>query len=281
MASTEINKGLFSYPSVSVVIPTLGRGSILDSINSAINQTIKPLEVLVICHDSIRDIEVLKLADRIPSVKILCNMNGTVSENRNQGIRESLGDFVAFLDDDDVWLPMKLEVQLNLLRTESYDLISCQARYKGWKNEVVPSDVYSCNRKFLESLYGEWNFGRRKFGIPTPTILVRAIIAKKFLFNTDLKEREDLFFIDQIEQAGHKMIQIQSVLVEVKSTKPFSNRNSTLSQDLYWFQHLSKYTSMLNWKFLITVALRNRLMSFHFFSSLKLIVGVLKLSFKK
>lgn len=281
MAPTEIEKESLIYHSVSVVIPTLGRESILDSINSAINQTVKPLEVLVICHNSIRDTAVLHQVASIPSVKILSNKDGTVSENRNQGIRESLGDFIAFLDDDDEWLPRKLEVQLNSLSNQGYDLISCQAQFVGWKNEIVPKKIYSTKKRFLDSLYAEWNFGRRKFGIPTPTILVRAIVAKEFLFNTDLQEREDLCFIDQIELAGHKITQIERVLVKVKSTKPLSHRNSPVSQDLYWFRYLSDRPFMLNWKFLITVALRNHLVNFQFFSSLKLIVGALKVSIKK
>jgi glycosyltransferase involved in cell wall biosynthesis len=239
------------------------------------------LEVLVICHSSIRDSAVLQEVASIPLVKILSNKDGTVSENRNQGIRESLGDFVAFLDDDDEWLPKKLEVQLNSLSNQGYDLISCQAQLIGWKNKVVPNEIYSNKERFLDSLYAEWNFGRRKFGIPTPTILVKAIVAKEFLFNTDMQEREDLYFIDQIEQAGYKIFQIESILVKVKSTKPLSHRNSPVSQDLYWFHYLSDRPYMLNWKFLITVALRNRLINFQFFSSLKLIFKALKMSFEK
>ena len=101
MATTEINDKSPKFPSVSVVIPTLGRASLLNSILSAIHQTVEPLEVLVICHDSLCDTRVIYQAARIPLVRILSNSQGTVSENRNQGIRESLGDFVAFLDDDD------------------------------------------------------------------------------------------------------------------------------------------------------------------------------------
>jgi glycosyltransferase involved in cell wall biosynthesis len=281
MAPTEIKEKLDKFPSVSVVIPTLGRESLLNSVLSAINQTIKPLEVLVVCHDSLCDSKVISQAASIPLVKILSNSQGTASENRNQGIRESLGDFVAFLDDDDLWLPSKLESQLYLVNLQNYDLVACKARYKGWKNEEVPKEIYSNKQTFLKSLYGKWDFGTRKYGIPTPTILVKAAIAREFQFNTQLQEREDLLFVDKVELAGYRITQIDEVLVEVTSSKPFSHRITTISQDLYWFTYLSDRPSMLNWKFLITVALRNRLMTFQVFTGLKLLLSALKVSVKR
>lgn len=281
MAPTEIREKLENFPSVSVVIPTLGRESLLNSIMSAINQTVKPLEVLVICHDSLCDTQVISQAASIPLVKILRNSQGTASENRNQGIRESLGDFVAFLDDDDMWLPLKLESQLRLVKLHHYDLVACKARYQGWRNEEFPKEIYSSKQPFLKSLYGEWDFGTRKYGIPTPTILVRTVIAREFQFNSHLQEREDLLFVDSVELAGHRIAQMDEVLVEVASSKPFSHRQTVISQDLYWFKYLSDRPSMLNWKFLITVALRNRLMTFQIFTGLKLLFSAIKVSVKK
>jgi glycosyltransferase involved in cell wall biosynthesis len=281
MAPTEVREKSDKFPSVSVVIPTLGRESLFNSILSAIDQTVKPLEVLVICHDSLCDTQVISQAASIPLVKILRNSHGTASENRNQGIRESLGDFVAFLDDDDIWLPLKLESQLQLVELQNYDLVACKARYQGWRNEEVPKEIYSNKLTFLKSLYGKWDFGARKYGIPTPTILVRAAIAREFQFDTNLQEREDLLFVDKVERAGYRISQIDDVLVEVASSKPFSHRQTVISQDLYWFKYLSDRQSILNWKFLITVALRNRLMTFQVFTGIKLLFGALKVSVKK
>lgn len=281
MAPTEIREKLGNFPSVSVVIPTLGRESLLTSILSAINQTVKPIEVLVICHDSLCDNQVISQAASIPLVKILGNSQGTASENRNKGIRESLGDFIAFLDDDDKWMPTKLESQLSFVKLQNYDLVACKARYKGWRNEEVPKEIYSSRQTFLQSLYGKWDFGPRKYGIPTPTILVRAAVAREIQFDSHLQEREDLLFVDRVERAGYRISQIDDVLVEVASSKPFSNRQTAISQDLFWFEYLSDRPSMLNWKFLITVALRNRLMTFQVFNGIKLLLSALKVSVKR
>ncbi len=269
------------YPSVSVVIPTLGRESLKQSIDSVLNQTVKPLEVLIICHDALMSEKLLQEVRENYSVRILTNRFGTVSENRNQGIKESIGDFVAFLDDDDFWLPNKLEMQLKVLASYNTDLVSCRARYRGWKNEIVPELTYSNSRSFLDSLYGNWNFASRKFGMPTPTIVVNTLVAKNYLFDTHLDEREDLLFVDKIEQAGYKITQIEDVLVEVNSSKPFSHRKSSISQDLYWFKYLSSRPSKLNWKFLFTIAIRNRLVRFQIHSALVLLFAASKVRSEK
>jgi glycosyltransferase involved in cell wall biosynthesis len=281
MASTKIEGKSSAYPSVSVVIPTLGRESLRQAISSVLDQTVKPLEVLVICHDSLKSNKIIVDVARKHSVRILTNRFGTVSENRNQGIQEAQGDYVAFLDDDDYWLPKKLEMQLDFLASDAVDLVSCRAQYRGWKNAVVPVVTYSDSREFLDSLYGNWNFGSRKFGMPTPTIILNARIAKEHLFEICLDEREDLLFVDKIEQAGFKLAQLEEVLVEVKSSKPFTNRATTIANDIYWFKYLSDRPSKLNWKFLFTVALRNRLVRLQFYSFIELLSNALKVSFRK
>ena len=270
-----------TYPSVSVIIPTLGRESLLHAISSVLGQTVKPLEVLVVCHESLKSNKILNEINQNYSVRVLTNGFGTVSENRNQGIEEAKGVYVAFLDDDDFWLPNKLEMQLDVLTADAVDLVSCRAQYRGWKNVVVPELTYSDSRKFLDALYGNWNFGSRKFGMPTPTIIVNARIAKEYLFEVRLDEREDLLFVDKIEQAGFRLAQLEEVLVEVKSSKPFTHRATTLSQDIFWFKYLSDRPSKLNWKFLFTVALRNRLARLQFYSSFELLLRALKVSFEK
>jgi hypothetical protein len=110
---------------------------------------------------------------------------------------------------------------------------------------------------------------------------VNAKIAKEYLFDTSLDEREDLLFIDKIEHAGFKLAQLEEVLVEVKSSKPFTHRATSLSQDIFWFKHLSDRPTKLNWKFLFTVALRNRLARFQLYSSFELLLDALKVRFKK
>jgi glycosyltransferase involved in cell wall biosynthesis len=100
--------------SVSVVVPTYNRGHcIAETIDSVLRQTTPPLEVLVVddgSHDDTRAV-VVKYP---PPVRYIWRENGGSAAARNTGMREARGDYIAFLDADDVWERGKLEVQLAL-----------------------------------------------------------------------------------------------------------------------------------------------------------------------
>lgn len=94
--------------SVSVVIPTVGRESLYSAVESAILQTTAPLEV-VVCADTLKPLH-LPDDDRIRVVRVGPNAGGNVA--RQTGIEASRGDYIALLDDDDIWLANKLSHQL-------------------------------------------------------------------------------------------------------------------------------------------------------------------------
>lgn len=102
---------------VSVVIPTRGRPEFLyKAIESVLGQSYKHLEILVVDDDergsSVKEIE--EIDDR--RVRYLSTGGGKgPGYARNAGIRTAQGAFVAFLDDDDLWLPGKLSVQMDAL----------------------------------------------------------------------------------------------------------------------------------------------------------------------
>ena len=104
---------------VSVIIPTYNRARLVGAaIESALAQDYPNLEILVIDDGSKDDTrEMLARAyGSNPKVRSLHKANGGVSSARNLGIRESRGEFIAFLDADDVWLPGKVSLQLECLR---------------------------------------------------------------------------------------------------------------------------------------------------------------------
>jgi glycosyltransferase involved in cell wall biosynthesis len=102
-------------PRVSVIIPTYNRSMFLRAaIASVLGQTFQDFEIVVIDNGSKDDIQeiVTEFKDRrIKCLRITTN-NG-VSPARNLGIQNSNGKYVAFLDDDDEWLPTKLERQIS------------------------------------------------------------------------------------------------------------------------------------------------------------------------
>lgn len=101
---------------ISVVIPTYNcQRYILRSIKSVLNQTHPADEVIVVDDGSTDD-----TAEAIKSfgdqVRYLYQENAGASTARNTGIEAATGDWIAFLDADDEWLPVKLEAQLNHLK---------------------------------------------------------------------------------------------------------------------------------------------------------------------
>ncbi len=105
-------------PLVSVVIPTYNRGHCIGaSIDSVLAQTTGDFEIIIVDDCSTDDTagRVAAYNDaRITYVKQLSNQGGAVA--RNVGIRRARGEFVAFLDSDDLWLPEKLVRQLAGMR---------------------------------------------------------------------------------------------------------------------------------------------------------------------
>ena len=106
---------------VSVVIPTLNRPAmLLRALGSVANQTFPPQEVIVVV-DGPGD-EIAKLVQQAhPSVRLLQMKTRSGSAvARNVGVQNARGAWIAFLDDDDEWLPRKLELQLGAALRSSF-----------------------------------------------------------------------------------------------------------------------------------------------------------------
>jgi glycosyltransferase involved in cell wall biosynthesis len=114
-------------PLVSVVIPThLRAGLVLGAVVSALAQTFTDIEVIVVVDG--RDAETFRALGTIEDKRLRVIIPGRHLGNadaRNAGVSFALGRYVAFLDDDDEWLPRKLEVQL------------ATASQSHWKHPIV------------------------------------------------------------------------------------------------------------------------------------------------
>lgn len=118
-----------SAPRVSVVIPAYNvSGYIAETLDSALAQTFQDFEVILVndgSPDSARLEKVLQpYFDKIIYVK---QENGGTAAARNTAIYEARGEFLAFLDGDDIWFPAYLERQINALTTVNRDLIYADA----------------------------------------------------------------------------------------------------------------------------------------------------------
>ncbi len=99
---------------VSVVIPTYNYGRfVTEAVDCALNQTYRPLEVIVVDDGSTDNTRPL-LAPYLDRIRYVHQANKGLSAARNTGIRHAQGQWVAFLDADDLWHPDKTRVQLDL-----------------------------------------------------------------------------------------------------------------------------------------------------------------------
>lgn len=102
---------------ISIIIPAYNaEKTILETIQSVLNQTIFDFEIIVI-DDGSKDktLEVISMIGD-PRIRVLSYPNAGVSTSRNRGLEQARGEFIAFLDHDDLWSPEKLESQLRALQ---------------------------------------------------------------------------------------------------------------------------------------------------------------------
>jgi glycosyltransferase involved in cell wall biosynthesis len=105
------------FADVSVVIPTYNRAALLlEAIDSVLRQTL-PVREVIIVDDGSSDGTPELVRGRYPQVRVLTQKNGGPSAARNLAIREAQGAWLAFLDDDDVWLEQKIELQWREIRS--------------------------------------------------------------------------------------------------------------------------------------------------------------------
>lgn len=114
---------------ISIIMPTHNRAGLLPrAINSVMAQTFTNWELIVVadnCTDNTGEVFAKFLSDgRVSYLKVHENVGG--AEARNIGLRVAKGEFIAFLDDDDEWLPQKLERQVQLFKIrDDVAIVSC------------------------------------------------------------------------------------------------------------------------------------------------------------
>src|ERR1700678_4760251 len=108
---------------VSAVIPTRGRPELLcRAVRSALAQTLRQIEVVVVIdgEDPATSIALDELAQQDGRLRVLAlgaSVGGSAA--RNRGVDAASGEWIAFLDDDDEWLPGKLQAQFDAMKAST------------------------------------------------------------------------------------------------------------------------------------------------------------------
>ncbi len=114
-------------PTVSIIIPTYNRADYLAlTLESIVQQTYQDFEIIVV-DDGTPGQKNANVCSEFEKVKYIKIENfGGPAKPRNIGIKEAAGKYIAFVDDDDIWLPLKLEKQVEILENNpEFGLVHC------------------------------------------------------------------------------------------------------------------------------------------------------------
>jgi glycosyltransferase involved in cell wall biosynthesis len=182
-----------NHERVSVILPTYNRARYIRSaLDSAIGQTHAPCEIIVV-DDGSTDETAEVCGGYGQPVTYLHKPNGGVSSARNVGIREAKGDFVAFLDSDDVWMPEKLARQVEFLSDRDFGFALSEIEY------VDADDRLTGRSTFRSHLGPDGDLLRallaRPFCIASILIFRRSVIDAIGLFDESLRTAEDIDYL--------------------------------------------------------------------------------------
>ena len=198
---------------VSIIMPFYKKKKyILNSIKSILNQTYKNFEIIIIYDDSNLDdlkyiLEIKRLDKRI---RVFRNKeNKGVGLSRNYGIKKSRGKFIAFLDADDIWHPLKLSTQIEFMINNNFSITHTSYNIINEKNKKVGTR-FAKNLKFSDLI--------RSCDIGLSTV----IIEKKLLDNLcfpNLKTKEDYVLWLQLTKKGYEFKAFDEFLTDWRLAK--------------------------------------------------------------
>lgn len=200
-------------PLVSVIIPTYNRADVVKrAIASVQEQFYKNTEIIIVDDASVDDTAAVVQQINDSRIQYICHQNNLGgSEARNTGIKKAQGEYVAFLDSDDVWLSNKLQLQLaTISQKKSQDNLVCYSQFQKSFRVFYQKSVLPSKGKEQESIPEYlWLSGGEML---TSTLLISRTIATATLFKTGLVKHQDLDFVIRLEQQGAKFVFVPQVL---------------------------------------------------------------------
>jgi hypothetical protein len=225
-------------PLVSIIVPCFNQAQFIsETLDSVLGQTYKNWECIIVNDGSTDNTEQIAkdycAKDR--RFKYIFKQNGGLSSARNTGIRETRGDYLQFLDSDDLLLADKIEIQLSKMLSDKSIDISI-SRYRLFRDNV--GNQFDIDRSLspfqctLDGFLYRWNID---FVFPPVCYLVKMEFLKRnsILFNENVKAIEDWIFLVCILLKGANFYVEQNVLALYRRhTLNMSNDKKLMSTHL-------------------------------------------------
>ena len=232
---------------VSAIITTHNRADLLlRAVESVLSQTFTDYEVIVVDDGSTDHTQKVMATQRDPRIRYLRHETAVgPCAARNTGIDNARGEYVAFLDDDDEWLPGKLALQVRALETE--DAIVALAYC--WYDYVDDSDGVRRQgpRRLME---GDIHDGMLALDIPAPTstYMLRTEPARKLRFNEDLTMSTDLDFLVRLSCQWRVALvrEVAMLMHEKHGARSFDRPGYLDRQVAYLLSHSEKFADELS-----------------------------------
>lgn len=236
-------------PMISVVIPTYNRQDyILESIRTVQAQTYANIEILVVDDCSTDNtLDVLKTVadERLRILQLPRNSGGGAA--RNFGIDGAKGEYIAFLDSDDIWLPAKLDIQMQRLLAAHDQKVIVYTNIiedrDGIETPVINAPIKP-GQNACEYLFLNWG----KAFIQTSSWLMRADVARAIRFDDGLRLHQDWDFLIRSEIKGVGLLAVEEPLTvwRVDDRKDrVSLAADRLNRSMTW---VDKWASHIGWR---------------------------------
>ncbi len=183
---------------VSVVIPAYNNQQYLcRSIDSVLAQT-RPADEIIVVDDGSTDDTASVIQSYGDKVRYLQQENAGASAARNTGIEAATGNWIAFLDADDEWLPEKLQCQLTLLQqhpslvwiTANYEECLCEEKRRAPHTPPAQCLSFTGGRDYYESYFQA--ICQYQWGHTNCMMIQNRVLQEVGLFCTDLKKANDI-----------------------------------------------------------------------------------------
>lgn len=234
----------------SVIITTHNaQQTIRKTLNSVLSQTFKSFEIVVVDDKSLdytlTIIDQMLRESNFESKVIKLNENKGVSEARNCGVNVCRGKYVAFLDDDDIWLPNKLKMQ--------YEDICCKGVDWLFSNYYVVNDQYKKISKRYRNP-GKYDF-KKIIVAGNPVGFLTVVVKKEILISHPFKKvhHEDYDLWLRLSKNGYKGYLDEKYLALYMKRKNSISSNKLKS--MTWTFNLLKSYSV-GWQELILLMIK-------------------------